>query len=100
MTVADLPACLALWTGMPGITLFPATDSPEGLARYLNRNPGLSVVAPWNGKLAGAALEGRATSPKALPLPRIPQMLLQKRERPLRVNLVPPREILDLGAFR
>ena len=58
MTVADLPACLALWTGMPGITLFPATDSPDGLKRYLTRNPGLSVVAHLNGRLVGAALAG------------------------------------------
>ena len=58
MTVADLPACLALWTGMPGITLFPATDSPDGLRRYLHRNPGLSVVAHLDGKLVGAALAG------------------------------------------
>jgi N-acetylglutamate synthase len=58
MTVADLPACLALWTGMDGITLFPATDSIAGLTRYLTRNPGLSVVALKNGKLVGAALAG------------------------------------------
>lgn len=58
MTVADLPACLALWTGMPGITLFPATDSIEGLTRYLDRNPGLSVIALRKGKLVGAGLAG------------------------------------------
>ena len=58
MTVADLPACLALWTGMDGITLFPATDSIKGLDRYLTRNPGLSVVAFKDGQLVGAALAG------------------------------------------
>jgi N-acetylglutamate synthase len=58
MTVADLPACLGLWDGMPGITLFPATDSSDGLNRYLNRNPGLSVVALRDGRIVGAALAG------------------------------------------
>ena len=58
MTVADLPACLALWDGMPGISLFPATDSHDGLKRYLARNPGLSVVALFDGQLVGAALAG------------------------------------------
>ncbi|HEX3146736.1 MAG TPA: GNAT family N-acetyltransferase [Gemmataceae bacterium] len=58
MTVDDLPACLSLWTGMPGITLFPATDSIEGLTRYLNRNPSLSVVAMREGAVVGAALAG------------------------------------------
>ena len=58
MTVADLPACLGLWDGMPGITLFPATDSPAGLKRYLARNPELSVVAVHDGRVVGAALAG------------------------------------------
>ena len=58
MTVADLPACLALWDGMPGLSLFPATDSTTGLTRYLTRNPGLSVVALYEGRLVGAALAG------------------------------------------
>ena len=47
----------ALWAGMPGLSLFPC-DSPEGLSRYLDRNPGLSVVARTNGQLVGAALAG------------------------------------------
>ena len=58
MTVADLPACLALWDGMPGLSLFPTTDSLAGLTRYLTRNPGLSVVALFGGKIVGAALAG------------------------------------------
>jgi putative acetyltransferase len=58
MTVADLPACLALWDRMPGITLFPTTDSSAGLKRYLARNPGLSVVAFKGDQLVGACLAG------------------------------------------
>lgn len=58
MTFADIPDALALWAGMPGITLFPSTDSPDGLSRYLMRNPGLSVVIRVDGCLIGAALAG------------------------------------------
>ena len=62
MTVADMPAGLALWTGMPGITLFPATDAPDGLKRYLARNPGLSVVCAPE-RQAGRGGPGRARRP-------------------------------------
>jgi ribosomal protein S18 acetylase RimI-like enzyme len=57
MTDADIPDALALWAGIPGLSLFPC-DSPGGLSRYLNRNPGLSVVARANGQVVGAALAG------------------------------------------
>lgn len=57
MIAADIPDALALWADMPGLSLFPC-DSPTGLSRYLNRNPGLSVVARANGQLVGAALAG------------------------------------------
>lgn len=57
MTPADLPAALALWSGMEGLSLFPS-DSVEGLARYLGRNPGLSVTGWLDGQLVGAALAG------------------------------------------
>lgn len=57
MTVADIPAALALWDGMPGISLFPS-DSVEGITRYLERNPGLSVVAWLDGAMVGASMAG------------------------------------------
>jgi N-acetylglutamate synthase len=57
MTVADIPAALALWNGMPGISLFPS-DSVEGITRYLERNPNLSVVAKSDGQLVGACMAG------------------------------------------
>src|SRR5688572_13387846 len=57
MTVADVPDALALWDGMPGLSLFPS-DSVEGIGRYLERNPGLSVVLRVGGRLVGAALAG------------------------------------------
>lgn len=57
MTEADIPTALALWSGTPGITLRGA-DSPESLARYLARNPGLSTVAQHGTAIAGLALVG------------------------------------------
>lgn len=57
MTVADIPNALAMWNGMPGISLFPS-DSVEGIAKYLERNPSLSVVAILDGKLVGASMAG------------------------------------------
>jgi len=57
MTDADIPDALALWAGMPGLSLFPC-DSTDGLSRYLKRNPGLSVVARKGNQLVGAALAG------------------------------------------
>ena len=57
MTTADIPNALALWRGMPGITLF-ATDSVAGITRYLERNPNLSVVAHLDGQMVGALVAG------------------------------------------
>lgn len=57
MTTADIPEALALWRGMPGITLF-ASDSVSGITRYLERNPNLSVVAYLDGRIVGALMSG------------------------------------------
>ena len=56
-TMADYPEVYALWDGMPGIGLSSA-DSPEAIARYLERNEGLSQVARIDGRLVGAVLCG------------------------------------------
>jgi putative acetyltransferase len=57
MTIADISEALTLWRGMKGITLF-ASDSVAGITRYLERNPGLSVVALLDGKMVGALMAG------------------------------------------
>lgn len=57
MMVSDVPAALAFWSGMPGITLREA-DTPEMLARYLLRNPGMSLVAFSGPRLVGTSLAG------------------------------------------
>lgn len=57
MAETDIELALALWRRTEGMGLGDA-DSPAGLAAYLRRNPGLSVVAEVDGRLAGTALCG------------------------------------------
>jgi len=57
MTESDIGPALELWRRTEGMGL-GAADSPEGLATYLQRNPGLSVVAEVGRRLAGTALCG------------------------------------------
>ena len=57
MTVADLPAVLRLWAGVPEVELNDA-DTPEKLTVYLERNPKLSPVALTADKIVGAAICG------------------------------------------
>ena len=56
-TPADFPAALALWQATPGIGLTEA-DSPDGIAMFLARNPGLSFTAVAAGRLIGTILCG------------------------------------------
>lgn len=56
-TVADHPAALGLWQQTEGMGL-SAADEPEAIARFLERNPGLSGVAETEGRLVGAVLCG------------------------------------------
>lgn len=48
---------IALWRRTPGICVREA-DSREALARYLQRNPGLSFLAEADGLVVGSALAG------------------------------------------
>jgi ribosomal protein S18 acetylase RimI-like enzyme len=54
---ADIPAVRALWASCEGLGDGPG-DSPEGLTRFLARNPGLSRIAFADGGTIGAALCG------------------------------------------
>ena len=56
-TMDDYPAAYALWQATEGIGLSSA-DRPEAIARYLQRNPGLSFVVYWGDVLVGAVLCG------------------------------------------
>ena len=57
MTVQDYEQVMALCAGQPGVLIRDA-DSPEHFARYLQRNPGLSLVARDGEALAGCILCG------------------------------------------
>jgi len=55
MTIADHSAVLALWSEIEGIVLTD-TDEREPMQRFLDRNPGLSLVAEMDKALVGAIL--------------------------------------------
>lgn len=57
MTIEDYDEVLALWQATPGLGL-TAADEREAIARYLDRNPGMSFVARLDGELAGTVISG------------------------------------------
>jgi ribosomal protein S18 acetylase RimI-like enzyme len=57
MILEDYAEVLALWQASEGIGL-SAADSREGIARFLERNPGLAFVARDETGLAGAVMVG------------------------------------------
>ena len=57
MTEKDLPAARALWAETEGVDVAEG-DSEEDLARYLQRNPGMSTVGYFGDKLVAAVLAG------------------------------------------
>jgi ribosomal protein S18 acetylase RimI-like enzyme len=56
-TPADHAALFALWRSMPGIQL-RAEDEYEPFCRYLERNPGLSLLVEAEGKPIASLLAG------------------------------------------
>jgi len=57
MSMAHYDDVIELWQVTEGVC-FDADDSPENIAAYLDRNPGLSFVARHAGSLVAAALCG------------------------------------------
>jgi len=57
LAAGDIAEALELWTASEGVGLRGA-DEPEALARYLARNPGLSLAARDGGRMVGAVLCG------------------------------------------
>jgi ribosomal protein S18 acetylase RimI-like enzyme len=57
MTIDDYDAVLALWKAAEGVGLSEADEQPA-IARYLNRNPGMSFVACDSRRIIGAVLCG------------------------------------------
>jgi len=59
MTIDDYDAVINVWHGMPGIGLhLDEADSRNGIAVYLRRNPGMSLVARDGTHVVGAVLCG------------------------------------------
>ena len=58
MTLKDYEKVHDLWMKIKGFAIRSIDDSKEGVERFLNRNPGISVVAEEDGKIIGAILCG------------------------------------------
>lgn len=58
MTIEDYEGVRALWLSIKGFAIRSIDDSKEGVTRFLNRNPGTSVVAVEDGRIVGAILCG------------------------------------------
>lgn len=57
MTPADIPAAIDLWSTADGVEVAEG-DSPAEIARFLERNPGLSTVAFEDRRLVAAVMCG------------------------------------------
>jgi putative acetyltransferase len=57
MTSEDYEAAIDLWRRCAGVALSSA-DRPEAIGRYLDRNPGLSLVVEDSGRVVAALLCG------------------------------------------
>ena len=58
MTAEDYDKVKDLWYKIKGFAIRSIDDSKESIARFLERNPGSSVVAETEGKIVGAILCG------------------------------------------
>lgn len=58
MKLDDYEQVHDLWMKIKGFAIRSIDDSKEGVERFLNRNPGISVVAEEEGKIIGAILCG------------------------------------------
>lgn len=58
ITAADYDGLYALWLACEGMGLNDQDDSPEGIARYLRRNPDTCFAAEEDGQLVGCILAG------------------------------------------
>ncbi len=58
MELADYELVKKLWMSIRGFAIRSIDDSREGVARFLLRNPGISVVCEEEGEIVGAILCG------------------------------------------
>lgn len=57
LRAADIEAVRVLWAATEGLGVGPG-DTPDGIARFLERNPGLSLVAEEHGEIVASILCG------------------------------------------
>ena len=58
MKRSDYDAVYDLWLSCPGMGLNHLDDSPEGIRRFLKRNPETCFVAEENSRIVGVILCG------------------------------------------
>lgn len=58
MTKNDYEAVYQLWLSCPGVALNTTDDSPEGIGKFLDRNPTSCFVAEDDGKVVGVIMAG------------------------------------------
>ena len=58
MTIEDYPQVKDLWMSISGFGIRSIDDSPEGVAAFIRRNPGTSIVAEKDGQVIGTILGG------------------------------------------
>ena len=58
MNIKDYRQIYALWSSVEGIGLHDYCDSESGIAKYLERNPGLSFIARDGENVVGSVLCG------------------------------------------
>ena len=58
MTKSDYEAVYHLWLSCPGVALNTTDDSPEGIGKFLDRNPTSCFVAVDDGKVVGVIMAG------------------------------------------
>jgi len=57
MQLSDYDGVMALWRECDGVSLREA-DLPDGIGKYLERNPGLSFVAQQGNRIVGTIMAG------------------------------------------
>lgn len=58
MTIEDYEGVYRLWMKIKGFGIRTVDDSRAGVEKFLNRNPGMSVVCEEDGRIVGAILCG------------------------------------------
>lgn len=58
MTINDCNRVYSLWARTPGMSVYTVDDSPQGLERYLKRNPTTSFIALDDSKTIASILCG------------------------------------------